>query len=126
MKHTIFVLAMSLFLPATVNAADIDGKYSITVSKQHSSCGQYVAARDEGRRGNHRQENIFSVWISGYRTAYNAQTPDTWEIAGQTDTESMLLWLENYCKRNPLESFAGAMDLLTNELHPKRIRKAPE
>ena len=77
MKRMIFLLAMSLFLPATVNAADIDGNYSITVFKQYGSCGQYVAARDEGCRGNHRQENIFSAWISGYRTAYNLQTPDT-------------------------------------------------
>ena len=32
MKHTIFVLAMSLLLPATVNAADIDGKYAVSVA----------------------------------------------------------------------------------------------
>ena len=54
------------------------------------------------------------------------QTRDTWEISGQTDTEAMLLWLENYCKKNPLDGFADTMEKLMGELHPKRIRKEPK
>ncbi len=127
MKHTIFVLAMSLFLPATVNSSDINGKYSVSVTTgKMESCGQYVAARDEGRRGKYRGENRHINWIFGYVTAYNMQTRNTWEITGQTDTEAMLLWLENYCKKNPLDGFADAMEKLMGELHPKRIRKMPK
>ena len=127
MKRTIFVLAMSLFLPPTVNAADIDGGYSVSYSKRKmGSCGQYVTARDEGRRGDLRDENRHINWIFGYVTAYNLQTPDTQDILGQTDREAILLWLENYCKQNPLTDFAEAMEPLTDELHPKRIRKAPK
>ncbi|MCZ6732537.1 MAG: hypothetical protein O7B27_08315 [Gammaproteobacteria bacterium] len=127
MKHTIFVLAMSLFLPATVNAADIDGLYSTSYSEgKIGSCGTYVAARDEGRRGKLYEENNHIGWAFGYLTAYNLLTPDTYDIIGQTDLSAILLWLENYCKRNPLARFAEAMVLLTDELHPERIRKAPK
>ncbi len=127
MKRTIVVLAMSLFSPATVNAADIDGKYDVSVAHgKMGSCGQYIAARNEGRRSKYREENRHIGWIFGYLTAYNRQTPDTWSIEGQTDTSAILLWLENYCKQNPLTDFAEAMVLLTEELHPKRIRKAPK
>ncbi len=126
MKRTIFVLAM-FFLPATVNAADIDGAYNVTFGEEKmGSCGQYVTARDEERRGKYRKINTHITWIFGYLTAYNRQTPDTYDIKGQTDTEAMLLWLENYCKKNPLDDFADAMELLTDELHPKRIRKKPK
>ncbi len=127
MKHTIFVLAMSLLLPATVNAADIDGKYAVSVANgKMGSCGQYITARDEGRRSKYRKENRHIGWIFGYLTAYNRQTPDTWDIGGQTDISEILLWLENYCKRNPLDEFAEAMGSLTDELHPRRIRKKPK
>ena len=126
MKRMIFVLAM-FFLPATVNAEDIDGAYFILFHKtEMGSCGQYVTARDEGRRDKRRQENIHISWIIGYLSAYNRQTPDTYHIMGQTDLPAILLWLENYCKRNPLEHFAKAVELLTDELHPRRIRKAPK
>ncbi len=126
MKRTIFVLAM-FFLPVTVNAVDIDGAYYIiSATGEMGSCGQYVATRDEARRGDHREENIHITWIFGYLTAFNRLAPDTFDIMGQTDKSAMLLWLENYCKKNPLEEFAGAMDPLTIELHPRRIRKAPK
>ncbi len=123
MKRTIFVLAMSLFLPATINAADIDGNYAIvSVEGVIESCGLYVAARDEGRRGGNVKERYHISWIAGYLTAYNLKTPDTYDIGGQT----ILLWLENYCKRNPLAGLAKAVELLTVELHPKRIRTKPK
>ena len=126
MKRTIFVLAMSLFLPATVNASDIDGNYQSYLDQRMGSCGQYVAARDEARRGNHHAANLYINWMAGYLTAYNIEKPDTYDIAGQTDREAMLLWLENHCKENPLRTFSSAMALLMNELHPERIRKAPK
>ena len=127
MKRMIFLLAMSLFLPATVNAADIDGAYNATFGEEKMrSCGQYVTARDEQRRAKYRKINTYITWIYGYLTAYNTLTSDTYDIMGQTDRSAILLWLENYCKQNPLKRFAEAMELLTDELHPRRIRKAPK
>ncbi len=127
MKRMIFLLAMSLFLPATVNAEDIDGNYHVlTPTGAIGSCGQYVAARDKARRGEYRDQNLHFSWMLGYITAYNYQTPDTYDVRGQTDTLGILLWLENYCKQTPLTDFTVAMELLTDELHPKRTRKAPK
>ena len=127
MKRMIFLLAMSLFLPATVNAADIDGNYHVlTPPGAIGFCGKYVSARDKARRGEYRDHNLHFPLILGYITAYNYQAPDTYDVRGQTDTSAILLWLENYCKRNSLAAFAEAMEPLTDELHPKRIRKAPK
>jgi hypothetical protein len=116
MKRTIFVLAMSLFSPATatVNAADINDKYSYALPEgKIGSCGQYVAARDEARRtSDNRIVNVHIYWIFGYETAYNLLAPDTYSISGDTDILAMLLWLENYCKENPLVTFPEAMQLL--------------
>ena len=127
MKHTIFALAMSLFLPATVSAADIDGQYTAhTVAGVIGSCGEYVTARDEKRRAAFLKSNTHVIWIWGYLTAYNRQTPDTYDIMAQTDTPTILLWLDNYCKQNPLTDFAEAMVSLMNELHSSRIRKKPK
>ncbi len=127
MKRTIFVLAMSLFLPATVNASDIDGSYSTNYPEgKMKSCGTYVTARDEGRRGKYRKINTYITWIYGYLTAYNTLTSDTYDIMGQTDRSAILLWLENYCKQKPLARFAEAMQLLTDELHSRRVRKSPK
>ncbi len=126
MKRTIFVLAM-FFLPVTVNASDVDGKFAVSVPKgEIGSCEQYVAARDKARRGEYRDQNLHFSWMLGYLTAYNTQTPDTYDIQGQTDLSGILVWLENYCKQNPLHGFIDAMTLLMDELHPKRIRKLPK
>ncbi len=126
LKRTIFVLVL-FFLPAIVNAGDIDGKFAVSVPKgEMGSCEQYVTARDERRGGEYRAENLHVNWIFDYLTAYNAQTPDTYDIQGQTDLSGILVWLENYCKQNPLHGFIAAMTLLMDELHPRRIRKLPK
>ena len=84
-----------------------------------SSCGEWVKERTA--------DSVLSwqdkTWIAGYLTAYNRQTPDTWDIQGNTDIESIFLWLDKYCRENPLENLGGAMADLTEELYPNRTVK---
>ena len=126
MKYATIVLLASLF-PLPAIAADKDGRYGIIFYKgKISSCGTYVAARDQGRRGNFRDQNIHHAWLTGYFTAYNKLKPDTYDILAVTDAEAVRLWLENYCKQNPLDDFTDAVDSLIIELYPKRTRQEPK
>ncbi len=125
MKRAI-LLATFLLLPPTVDAVDGDGAYNTIFPTGNRSCGGYVGARDEARRGNPEKENQYIIWFMGFLTAYNWLKHDTWDIKSGLDQEALLLWLENYCKERPLEDFAGAMEAPTSELYPKRIRKAPK
>jgi hypothetical protein len=65
------------------------------------------------------------TWMSGYITHYNFITPDTYDIVVNTDFQSIYLWLDNYCRDNPLDNLAYAMNALTAELYPNRTRTAP-
>jgi len=63
-----------------------------------------------------------TAWVTGYVTAYNALTPDTSNILGDTDVSSAMLWLQNYCKANPANGLAEGMLAMTAELYPRRHR----
>jgi len=118
-------LAMLLF-PLLVTASDKNGAYSHMIATDDATCGSYVSARDDARRGNHFRENKYGNWLAGYITAFNSLTPDTNDIKGTADMSSLLLWLENYCKQHPLIDFVGATEILMAELYPKRTRQAPK
>ncbi len=126
-KSTIFAAFLTLTLsPLLVSAGDKNGYFQSVIGKDERTCGSYVLARDEGRRGSFEKQNNFATWLAGYLTGYNQLMPDTYDIKGNSDMNSLLLWLENYCKKNPLEDFISAVDMLVNELHPKRHKQAPK
>ncbi len=65
-------------------------------------------------------------WVAGFLTAYNRQTPGTYDILGNADLASAMLWLENYCKAHPLSDLAGGMNVLTDEFYPRRHKTKEE
>jgi len=48
----------------------------------------------------------------------------TGNILGNTDKESVYLWIDKYCHENPLKNLAHGMAILTDELWPNRKRTA--
>lgn len=64
-------------------------------------------------------------WLAGYVTAYNAQTPKTYQILGNSDLFGAELWVKNFCEKNPLQNISLAAAVLMIELHPTRQIKAP-
>jgi hypothetical protein len=99
--------------------ADAEGKYSIS---SRTSCGKYIEERKQISGVHYAQT---SYWVSGYITAYNAWMPDTYDITGDTDQASVMLWLENWCKANPLKNVSNGMELLILEMRPHRHRANP-
>jgi len=109
----VLVLSFTFTTPAT--ARDMDNKYSAQGDK---SCGQWVNFRNGGGW----EHAAVIGWIAGYIAAYNRQTPDVYNITGSTDFDNVLLWMDKYCRENPLSNLATGMDDLTNELWPNRKR----
>jgi len=66
------------------------------------------------------------AWISGYIAAYNRLMPNTYDILGDSDMKSAIVWLENYCKEYPLKVLAEGMADLTTKLYPRRHKTKKE
>ena len=116
MKRTIIAfLLLSSMCPAW--SADNTGGY---FSRGAQSCGAFL---DDWKKG---QMLGYSAWIAGYITAFNRLEPNTYNIAHQDTQGSLLLWMENYCRQNPLKDLDDGMTQLTLELYPRRQRKSKD
>jgi hypothetical protein len=51
---------------------------------------------------------IYENWLAGYLTAYNKYVGKMTNILEGTNIEEAMLWVGNYCRAHPTESFAGA------------------
>ena len=84
------------------------------------SCGKWVTYREE------KNSDEEEYWIAGYITAYNVLATRTYYLMGSTDSESVYLWMDKYCRQNPLKDLADGMAILTSELYPHRTVKNPD
>lgn len=116
MKRILF--AMTLCAAATsAMAADNEGAYW---SQRPESCREFrrLQSSDE------RTSALMNIrgWIAGYITAFNRQTPDTYDVLGITDFEAAMRFIDGYCKAHPMDNLTAAMESLTEDLYPKRHR----
>jgi len=110
------LIALALFLAAaSAVAADADGAYS---SQRPESCREFRRLHSSEVR----TPALMNIrgWIAGYLTAFNRQTPATYDILGLSDFEAALRFIDGHCKANPLDNLATAMEALTENLHPLR------
>jgi len=99
-------------------AADGGGRF-VVLGIGSESCGTYISERRLGR------DNPYRGWITGYLSAYNESSKNTYNMLGNSDVEAAMLWIENYCNKNPLSSFSQASQALLTELFPNRQTKKP-
>ena len=127
MRISLWLAVLASVLASDVcESVDKNGGYTTLIKREESGCSTFVAARDDARRGDYGRENKYLAWLSGYITAYNAEVSDTYDIMGAKDMPSLLLWLENECRQNPLEEFTKATEHLMIWLYPDRTRSGPE
>lgn len=112
LRFAAFACAMVILCPMA-DAADKSGSY-VTWGLGTDSCGTYTTARRD------QSDLMYRVWLGGYLTATNIDTPDTVDIGGSTDLNGLLGWLDNYCQTNPTSSFGNAAEALVIFLYPKR------
>lgn len=74
-------------------------------------CGEWVSSRKETFGPNQAAfEASVVAYLSGIATAKQV------DFLRTTDWQSLTLWIDNYCSRNPLESLSNATDALAFEL----------
>ena len=116
MKRILFAMALCAAAP-TARAADPEGAYW---SQRPESCREFrrLQSSDE------RTPGLMNIrgWVAGYVTAYNRQTPDTYDVLGVTDFEAAMRFIDGYCKAHPLDNLTTAMEALTEDLYPRRHR----
>jgi hypothetical protein len=110
------LLAMLLLASCSAWSADHNGHYW---AGDDLACGIYVEVRKDPKNVTN---TMMSSWVMGYVTAFNKQTPETYDIMGNTSTDKLMLRLEKYCDANPLNTVSQGMDVLTQELHPQRMK----
>ena len=65
----------------------------------------------------------FAMYVSGFQTAYNLQTPDTCDIFAGWNNTQVLEWLEKFCRANPNQRFGAGVIALAKERYPSRSKK---
>jgi hypothetical protein len=118
MAHLSFLLLLLFFVPGSGITGDVNGVYEM-YGTGSQSCGSF--ARERKKEAYAR----YAAWMAGYLTAVDARTP-TASILGTTDLQGAMLWLENYCNKNPLEPFANAVYALVDARYPMRFTPAPK
>jgi hypothetical protein len=85
-----------------------------------NSCGKFIEDR-----GIPNGSSIYSTWISGYLTAVNVydsgvpQTDGRRDIRQTHDPASLVIWMEKFCRENPLATVTDAAITLVVELRKK-------
>jgi hypothetical protein len=112
MRKLILIFALSLV--STVATAD----YAIR-GEGNFTCPDYVSARQTN------SAKLYSSvsWVQGFITGvnyHNALPEDSDSFIGQDLTAvSLVTWLENYCRSNPQDYLADAVEALVAELKNK-------
>ena len=114
MKRIVLVLALASNC-VTVRAADHDRAYW---SQRPASCRDFLKVyRADDRKP---ESEPVRNWIAGYISAYNRQTPETYDILGTTEFDRVLPAVERFCKDNALSDVGAAMEAVTADLYPTR------
>ena len=107
-------------MPLGCYAADKNGKFRETYPPDHVNCEAYLLAVNECNHRHCGDIKTFSDWLMGFVTAYNMQTPNTFDIVAKIDLKTALNWLASYCKKNRTKKYSKAVHSLMIELYPKR------
>lgn len=81
----------------------------ITTPDNGSSCGQWVSRAD--RPG---FKNTIEAWVVGYLSGIAFQSKS--DMLNGSDAPSIFMWVDNYCRSNPLEKLSSGTWELSQEL----------
>ena len=77
------------------------------------SCGKIIASMEADKIG----RAAYFFWAQGFLSGLNFEySPDFEFSTDLSDHDALMLWLENYCKENPLDRYYIAIEYLWVEL----------
>jgi hypothetical protein len=106
------ILSLSALASARSEAADKDARFSVR-GLGTTSCTKYLDAAESEE---------FVHWITGFLTAYNWLTPDTYDIAPQYNANGLKRFMDLYCGQNPKRRIIEAALAFVSAIHEKRAR----
>lgn len=85
------------------------------------SCGAWVEAREKEKRGDEFDSWIARRWLVGFLSglAYG-ENKDFWGIPNSLNTETVFLWMDNYCQANRLNEIGDGAEKLFDERTRKK------
>ena len=107
-----FLLTIGFAVPGKA----VDGK-GLYQTLHYISCAAYIQDRKDLI-----STGVDQVYISGWLSAYNYLTPNTYDILPESNISMAVQWLDKFCAENPLKSIEAGLLQLTDELYPKRIQ----
>ena len=113
----ICVLAAATLQPASAQQTRI----TRIMGFAETSCGTWTAERK--KRSPYLKE-LMELWALGFLSGSNWSRKDPDRLVG-LDADAITSWLDNYCRRNPLETFPSAVIALAKELAQRAADKPP-
>ena len=111
MKTIVFLIA--LFISASSMAAD---KNQLYIAVSPASCEEW----NLHRRAGDYTGSVYTYWITGYLSAYNAAANNVYDIMGDTDIETIYTDMDKYCGNRPKSHLADGMSHIIMKLWPNR------
>jgi hypothetical protein len=108
------ILCLQIAVADSCNAFTVLGPGS-------QGCGEWVIRRADKDRFWVQKLSI-EVWVLGFLSGVSTDNKGH-DILGDVDAESLFLWIDNYCKSNPLQKVESASEALAVELIKKAILK---
>ncbi len=116
MRVLLAILALLVCLPNLSFAHDENGEYMVGGGVGGVSCNIFISsmASAQVKGGLNSIEGVDAVlpfisYVLGFQTGYNVAHPSIRDIFsavdGNTDTDKILFWVEDWCKKNPKETF---------------------
>jgi hypothetical protein len=85
------------------------------------SCSSYIEHRTSQRNAETQTADMY--YITGWLSAYNRFHSGDNDITQDTDVGGVMLWLEDYCRENPLSNVEAGLVQLTADLHAKNAAR---
>jgi len=119
-KKTLLFAALFPLFSAPIMAADEHGLYQ---TSHFISCENY--AKNRKSPGGNTLNSLDAIYVSGWISSYNFLTPNTYDIIPNQNMDTVMKWLDDFCKSNPKLNIEIGLIKLTDDLYPQRIQLAP-
>ena len=113
--------ALLLRFPLNAFAADREKNFAAK-GLAALPCSSFVAEREKRSR----TYDEAMAWLTGFVSAYNYLTPDTYDVAPWQSVELLSSLLASHCGKNPNEPFFHATDKLLDSVKQDRLRESSE
>ena len=112
-----------------VSAYDADGNFR-AFGPANEPCSEFNALRDRALPGRTMEEheaieNAVDYWISGWATAWNYLSSETYDITGGYKFNDLVEQVEKFCERHPNKKLVNAVNIVGHALYPWRSKKQP-